>query len=219
MSQQAMFPESQGEHSQDNEEYKPYYWSTTPVAGKGKTGDILKNEHPATFEDTIPPYSYPAQEQMSRHAESQHSNPAGKRERSSSNNEYQRKQHTRQQQFNAGGQAYEYGSQPFMQQPYYMAQQVPSWARPQRNNRGAWRVIVLMILGFILLKPLVFVAIHLLAGIGILFGIAALAIIVPIIFALVLGAFAVLALLGVLSVFGLSVRRRRRRFWGGPWGW
>lgn len=214
MSQQAMFPESQGEHSQDNEEYKPYYWSTTPVAGKGKTGDVLKNEHPATFEDTIPPYSYAAQEQAPPRQEPRYGENADK-----AKSEYQRTQQTRQQQFNVGGQTFEQGSRPSMQQPYSMAQQVPSWAHPQRNNRGSWRVTALIILGFIFLKPLLFVAIHLLAGVGILFGIAALAIIVPIIFALMLAGFAIVVLLVILSALGVPIRRRRRRFWGGPWGY
>jgi hypothetical protein len=217
MSKQAMFPESEGQQPEEEAEvYKPYYWSTRPVSGKsGKTGDIPKNEHPSTFEDTIPPYSYPAQEPMPPVQEQPYAEPV------------KRQQQQRQQPFSPDGDAFEHGYRPYMgnyNQGKYTAQQVPPWARPQPHNHSVLRWLPLLILGLIFIRPLLFIITHLLAVVGIFVGVAALAILVPIIFVLILAGIISIIVLIVLSSLGIPVWRRRpwggyrRGYWRGPWG-
>lgn len=56
MSQQEFVPRSQqGSEQTDGGQYKQYYQPRT-------TGDILKEEHPSTYDEDIPAYSYRAQD-------------------------------------------------------------------------------------------------------------------------------------------------------------
>ncbi len=188
MSQQAMFPESQEPHSQDDEiaEAQPYYWSTQP---KGRTsGNMPKNEHPSTFEATIPPHAYHAQEPRQE--------PRQEQVRATSQRQY----------LSPDGDAFEQGYRPY-QQPA----QVPPWARPQTNNRGMWRWFPILIIGFMLLPMLL----HLVAGLFVLAGAVILIFVAPVILlAVVIGG---IALLRLLLFRGVRIPMRRRGWYGGPW--
>ena len=70
MNQQEFFSEGQDQQPLESEiQAQPYYWSTRP---KAKTGDVPKNEHPSTYEESIPPYSYRAQESASSTSRQEH---------------------------------------------------------------------------------------------------------------------------------------------------
>jgi len=79
------------------------------------------------------------------------------------------------------GDAYEESYRAYRQYNSWRA--VPPWARPQPQGKSAVRLAVLVVLGLLLLKPLLIVAGVLLAVIGGIIGIALLAIVLPIIFA------------------------------------
>lgn len=213
MSQHMMFPESEGQQPQpDAEHYKPYYWSSAPENGKsGKTGDMPKNEHPSTFEDTIPPYSYPAQGMAA--PQSQAYTEAGKQTGQT------RQQHIKRQQFSPDGDALEYGYRPYQHQAgyNYAAQQVPPWARPQQHNGRGLRWLVFIILGIVFLPPVLWLVGHLLAVLGILIGVTIFALLIPIIFVLVLGGFIAIFVFGALSMLGIGGRRRGWGYRRGPW--
>ena len=202
MSQQEFVPEPQGQSEQSSEHEEiytqPYYWSTKP-----KSGGILKDEHPSTFEESIPPYSYPAQD--STRYRQQRDNVV--------DSEPAQKQRQRQQ-FSPDGDAFEQGYRPYTQ--YNRWQQVPPWAQPQRHQgRHVLRWIVLIVLGLALLKPLLVLVGILLAGV---IGIALFAILLPILIALMIAIIVAMIALVVMTALGIPIGRGRRR-WGGPRGW
>ena len=225
MSQEEMYPESQSQFQQSDGEIQaqPYYWSTTSKTNK--TGNMPKNEHPSTFEQSIPPYSYRAQdaqpveqEPMTYSARADQTGAMAQRRQ-----EELRQQQAGQRQFSPDGDAFESGYRPFASGRQW--QQVPWWARPQHNNHGVFRWLVFIILAVVFAKPILFILTHLLVGVGILLGLAAFAVLLPIFIVLVLaGVFSVMALI-VLSALGVPIRprriwgywrnyRRRRRTWG-----
>jgi len=94
-----------------------------------------------------------------------------------------------------------------MQQPQW--QQVPPWARPQRQNKGVLRWIVLIVLGLLLIKPLLILATIILAGTGIVL----LIVLLPILLSFgILLALAVTVLI-VLAALGMPLRFGRLRPW------
>lgn len=208
MSQQEMYPQSQSQEGTSEIPAQPYYWSTTPKSGK--TGDMPKNEHPSTFERSIPPYSYQAQEAQQKEQEpmtrSARADNLGQGQAAQRKQEEARKQ----RQFGPDGDAFEQGYHPFPTGQRW--QQAPWWARPQRNQHGPFRWLVFIGLAVIFAKPLLFVFAHLLTGVGLLLGLAAFAILLPIMIVLVLaGVFSVMALIA-LSALGVPVRPRM--MWG-----
>jgi len=179
------------ENAQESEA-RPYYWSTKP-----NTGNIPKNEHPANFEDSvadmpsIPPYSYQAQDRSTQGAAAPHATTPPQQQR-------QQRQH-----FSPDGDAMEHGYRPSGS----YTRRVPPWARPQRGN-NAGRIMLFVILGFLLIKPLLVLLGALLLVIGVTF--AAL---------LIIGGFALVSVLIVFGLlrrslpFGLFRSRRRGRLW------
>ena len=177
---------------QDNaheSEARPYYWSTRP-----NTGNIPKNEHPANFEDSIaglppiPPYSYQAQDRPTQGTYM--------------NTPPQQQQQARRNNLSPDGDAMEHGYRPYGS----YQRQVPPWARPQRGNK-AGRVIIFVILGFMLLKPLLaLLGFLLLAGVALvgLFVVAGLVLI---------SMFVVFGLMGRRPPFGLFRSPRPGRRW------
>lgn len=166
------YSDSVQENVQESEA-RPYYWSTKP-----NTGNMPKNEHPANFEDSvsaIPAYSYQAQD---RPAQGTYTNTPPQR-------------HT----FSPDGDAMEHGYKPYGS--YNM--QVPPWARPQHGNKSG-RIILFVIIGFLLIKPLLILLGALLLFVGV--ALAGLFVI------------AGLALVAILIVFGLMGRRPRFGFFG-----
>ncbi len=161
--------------SAQESEARPYYWSTKP-----NTGNMPKNEHPANFEDSvadlppIPPYSYSAQD---RPAQGTYTNIPPKQQ-----------QQARRSNLSPDGDAMEHGYRPYGS--YHS--QVPPWARPQRGN-NAGRILIFLIVGFMLIKPLLL----LLGAFILLIGVALAGLLVV----------AGLALVSILIVFGLIGRR------------
>ncbi len=170
-------------------EARPYYWSTKP-----NTGNMPKNEHPANFEDSIadiPSYSYHAQDRPTQGAYTANTTPP-------------LQQQQRRKNFSPDGDAFEHGYKPYGS----YTRQVPPWARPQQGNK-AGRTIILVVLGFMLIKPLIalFVTLFVLAGVAF----AAL---------LVIGGLALVSMLIVFGLLGRSLpfgifrsRRGRSRVW------
>lgn len=197
MSQQEFFPESQShtrEQSLDHDELE----RIRPWQARSKTSDMPKSEHPSAYEESLPPYSYRAQDSASatlRPPEAEHA------ARSRRDEHWQQRQ-----QFGPDGDAFEQGYRPYTH--YNMYQQVPPWARPQHHGRGVLRWVVLAILGVLLIKPLLF----LLGGMFIL-GITLVALV---------GFLAVCAIIALIALALLGVPLGRwdvARRWGRPWGW
>jgi hypothetical protein len=188
MNQQEMFSEEQGQQPLESEiQAQPYYWPT-----RAKTGDVPKNEHPSTYEEAIPPYSYRAQESASSI-------------RRQENRAY--RTNARQQRSDTGADAFEQGYRPYT--AYNIQWQVPWWARPQDNTGNGLRTAVFVVLGLLLIVPIFKLLFFLVAGIGILLGIAVLAVaLIPIVIAL-LAMFAVSTLM-VLGLLGIRPWRFRR---------
>jgi hypothetical protein len=191
MSQQQFVPQEGSERlSGDEEIYQQYFKAP-------KNGNILKEEHPSTFEASIPAYSYRAQDAAAQRsydtATTAHPHETDERARRS-----------RRRRFSPDGDALENGYRPYQQRMQYQA---PSWARPQRHNRPhTLRWIVLIVLGIILIKPLlILLGALLLTGLGVL----ALIILIPLI---VIGA--VLAGALMIALFGLLLGRA---VWHGGW--
>lgn len=190
MSQQQLVPEPQDEGmnaSQKNEAgYQHLY--------KSRKSDTPKDEHPSTFEETIPPYSYRAQDQINQNT----ADPAYSAHFHETN---ARIRQARRERFSPDGDALENGYRPDQRQQYF---QVPPWARPQPQRNGhilRWLIILVMMI--ILIKPLLI----LLGGLF-LAGLTLLGVIVLIpliILGLLIVVGFVLAILGL--VLGHSVRR------------
>jgi hypothetical protein len=187
MSQQEFVPQEGSERlGGDVEIYQHLYKAP-------KSGSVLKEEHPSTFEASMPAYSYHAQDAAQRSYD-----PASTALRA---------RRYRRRHFSPDGDALENGYRPY-EQRQRMQYSVPSWARPQRHNGPhTLRWIVLIVLGIILLKPLlILLGALFLAGVGVL----ALVILIPLIVigAVLIGALAI-ALLGLL--LGRAMWRSERR--------
>jgi hypothetical protein len=198
VSQQQLVPEPQdgsSSDSQGNEEiYKRPYKSA-------RSGNMPKDEHPSTFEETIPPHSYRAQDRVTHNTPDPRS---GAHFHETNAHERQ----SRRRRFSPDGDALENGYQPYRQQQRVYTQ-VPPWARPQQHkNRHVLRWIVMLILAIILIKPLLILIGGLfLAGLTLLGFI----ILIPLI---VLGALLLAGL--VLAILGIVLGRA---VWRGIWRW
>jgi hypothetical protein len=193
VSQQQLVPEPQDENtngSQEIAEKDRHLYKSAHT----RSSAMPKEEHPSTFEETIPPYSYHAQDRVTQNpadpAHSAHFHETNARERQS-----------RRRRFSPDGDALENGYRPHQQQQQYS--QVPPWARPQpQRNSHVLRWLVLIVLAIILIKPLL----ALIAGLFLVFG---LIILIPLI---VLG---VLIIAGVvLAILGIVLGRA---VWRGFW--
>ncbi|HLI05416.1 MAG TPA: hypothetical protein VKV40_02495 [Ktedonobacteraceae bacterium] len=92
-------------------------------------------------------------------------------------------------------------------------QSVPAWARPQKNNSRGVLIVLLIIAGLILIKPLLIVGGILLALLGATIGIVLFAIIFPLLLLVIILA---CVLLAMRVAFGSAFRPRRfydRRYW------
>lgn len=172
MSQQEFVPQNQGQHAQshdDEEIYTSYY---RPNRRKDKA--LPKSEHPSTFEDSIPPYSYRAQDEAA---------PSSEEPRFASKSTYNREQPSRRH-FSPDGDAFETGYQPYRQPQ--MQFQVPPWARPPRHKMHIGRLIVLIVSMLLIAKmiPLLIgliLTLVVVAGIFVLIPVfVALAILIPV---------------------------------------
>jgi hypothetical protein len=106
---------------------------------KNRTGAMPKSEHPSTFNEMVPPYSYQAQD--GSNANRQQEQPAASK---------RQEQRARRQDFSPDGDAFETGYRPYARRA--TQNYAPLWARPQRHSG---RTILFALLA-ILLIPLVF---------------------------------------------------------------
>jgi hypothetical protein len=194
--QQEFFPSSQS--SQENELDEAEIAIRRPRSNQNKTGDVTKSEHPSTYEEEVPPYSYPAQDRPS----------AGTTDRTSEETEgrYTNKRANQQQRFGPDGDAMENGYRPW---------QGPPWTRSQtRRKYPIVRLVVaiILIIGIIKLLPIIMAVVLALFGIGFFF------LILPLFIVLIfVVAFGVLVLF-VLSRMGIPVTRTfRRQRWNSNW--
>ncbi len=187
--------DASGQILDKNERYIPRPYSRSGAS------DAPKDEHPSTFEDSIPPYSYQAQ--------------------SSAFNDQQAsvegvgREGPRPQ--DGGGSEQRYRPSSYNQ--YNPQWQVPSWARPQRHKGNkVMRWIVLIVLALLLIKPIVFLATIALGALALILGAVVLALLLPILILLgILLAFAVMTLI-VIRMLGIPIRPshfrlRSRRYW------
>jgi hypothetical protein len=189
MSQQQLVPEPPQNQDGSGQSYR--------YKAARRSGDILKEEHPATFEETVPSYSYPAQDRVTY-------NRGGNGRRESRARQRQRT--------DDDGDAFETGYRPYQQHSY---RQVPPWARPQRH-RGMhiWRWLFVLILILLAIKILPLIAL----GIVGLLSVLTFVLLLPfIILFSVLAVIVLIALLALLSVRGLVRSLFGHRRWGGPW--
>jgi hypothetical protein len=188
MDQQEFVPESQG-HSrpdQDEEQASTYY---------RKSGNGPKEEHPSTFEDTVPPYVYRAQN--SRH--------------SSSQEETQTRQ-TRQSLTDDAASGRGNRSNTWNQQQQARMHQRMRGARPGSDSKSRywknpivrWAILILFVLALLHILP--FVAMVILSVLGVL----AVALLLPIFILLGLVAAVVIMVLVVLALLGVPITSRRR---------
>lgn len=173
-------------------------------SSKAKTTEMPKNDHPTTFEQSIPPYAYPAQDNV-RAREQREQQQASARQGPAMRAD---------QHFSPDGDAMEHGYRPFNRYNN-SGYHAPTWARPPRRfGSKPVRLLVLILLGVALLHAAPAIIAVMFAFVGVL----ALAIILPfvIIFAAVI-AFAVLVLI-VLKSLGVPLGRTRM-FYRKRWGW
>ena len=190
MSQQQLVPEPQDGSmrvAQENEEIYQHPYKSARVRNA-----MPKEEHPSTFEETIPPFSYRAQDRVTQNtpdpARGAHFHETNARERQS-----------RRRRFSPDGDALENGYRPYQQQQR-MSYQVPPWARPQQQRHSHFlRWFVLVVVAIVLIKPLlVLIGGLFLAGLTVL----AFIILIPLI---VLGVLLLAAV--VLAILGLVLGR------------
>jgi len=181
MDQQEFVPESQEQRrqKQDGKQTSTYYQ---------KTGNGPKEEHPSTFEDTVPPYVYRAQD--SRHSSSQ-----------------QAETRTNQRRTDAAAPGRGSRSSTRQQQQSHTYQRMRG-TRPQYWWKPIVRWALLILLVIILIRILPFIVVLILSVLGIL----AVALLLPIFILLGLVAAVVIIALIVLSMLGIPIRHRSRYF-------
>jgi hypothetical protein len=190
-SQQSQGPRSEGQQPlSDDEIYypqHPYNWST----GENKAGPP-RDEPPSSYDEASIQRSYRAQDRAANTRRQEQARKSSADSRSGW-----------RQQLSPDGDAYEESYRAYRQYNSWRA--VPPWARPQPQGKSALRLAVLIVLGLLLIKPLLIVAGVLLAVIGGIIGIALLAIVLPIIFAV-----------GIVSIILIAFRvaswQRRIRY-------
>ena len=142
MSQQQ---DSQGSSRQfEGDEERSHFSSLWLAQGKGKTYEGPKSEHPSTYDESIPPLSYRAQN-------------SGQ----TSSTSFPRVGASPAPMDQGGGVSPSHADQrvggPYSQ--YNGGWQVPSWARPQQNNDvGAW-LFILLVIGIVVFLMLCVIAI------------------------------------------------------------
>jgi hypothetical protein len=190
MSQQQLVPEPPQGQDVSGQSYR--------YKAARRSGDVLKEEHPATFEETVPPYGYSAQDRVPY-------NRGG-------NGRLGRRGWQRLH-MDDDADAYETSYRPYRQDRHYG--QVPPWIGSQRH-RGVllWRWLLVCVLALLAIKILPLIA---LAIIGVLSVLTFVLLLPFVILFAVLAVVLLIALLAVLSVRGFvrSLFGHRRR--GGPW--
>ena len=145
--------DSQGSSSQfeDDEEHSTF---TSPwqIQGKGRTHEGPKSEHPSTYDESIPPLSYRAQDREQAPSSPKAEGSIGVRGSTGGGTGARVRTSIRSE-----GSARS-GASATRTDKYAGGRQVPSWARPQQNNSGTvWFYVLLAIIGILLLPVLYFI--------------------------------------------------------------
>jgi hypothetical protein len=144
MSQQELMPEPQSHQSSQASGRGRQSWSGTEIKAqihswpqRSKTTDLPKSDHPATFEDSLPQYRYPVQDQPTL------------MQQSSSEHSTQWQQQAQSQDAGIGTSTY----QPYSQ--YNAPQQVSWWTQPQENSMdiSKWVGLALLVLVMLMSIP------------------------------------------------------------------
>lgn len=183
MNQQEFAPESKGhgQQSQDRERASTYY---------REASNRPKEEHPSTFEDTVPPYVYRAQDSY----------------QSPSPRETQTRQ--RRKNDSTSGRANRFYSSNQQQQQQPRVYQRMRGNRPQRGKNAVIHWVLIILFTLALLHILPFIGVVILSALGIL----AVALLLPIFILLGLIAAVVIVVLIVLAMLGVPIRRKSRFF-------
>jgi hypothetical protein len=138
--------DSQGSsgQSEDDEESQA---SSSRWLLQGKNGDrkVPKSEHPSTYDESIPALSYRAQNTA------QIPSPAPETQKSSAQNPQKSRQSSNAD-LASDADAFETTYRPYSQ--YTGRWQVPPWARPQQNNTGTLRLLILLIIDIVVFPAL-----------------------------------------------------------------
>jgi hypothetical protein len=213
MSQQELMPEPQSSRS-SQESYNAQSqgkqsWSSAEVniqpysrTRRSRTSDLPKSDHPATFEESLPPYSYPAQDQTMFRQQS----------KPEQNTRWQQQARNR----DAGTSketptgAYQSYSQ------YNPQQQAPWWAQSQENTMDTSKWIGLLLLVLVLL-----VSIPVLCSIGTVFvSVVFIFSLLPVVLAFApIAFFLLIPLFRVLGPDSHDNRRRHRSRYDHSWWW
>ena len=213
MSQQELMPEPQSSkssqklhqaQSQDRQSCTETYAQPYSKRQRSRTSDLPKTDHPSTFEDSLPPYSYPAQDQtifMQQPSPEQNA---------------QRQQQEQNRECDPAREIPTNAYQSYSQ--YNGQQQTPSWAQSQEHtiNSSKW-------IGTLLLVLVLLVSIPVLCSIGTIFvPILLLFYLFPIIIAF--SPIALFVLIPLFRVLGSAnhdnrwIRRQRARY-DHSWWW
>jgi len=197
-SQESYKAQSQGRQSWSGAEIdgQPYNWSR-----RSKNSELPKSDHPSTFEDSLPPYSYPAQDQAMLTRES---NPEPNT---------QRQQQARTHDASTGRGISTGTYQPYSQ--YNPQQQIPWWTQPQENTTDNSKWIGLLLLALVLL-----VSVPVLCSIGTAFvSVVFVFSLLPVLLAFApIAFFLLIPLLRVFSHESHNERRQRSRY-DQSWWW
>lgn len=192
-SQELYKAQSQGKQSRSGAEMHlhPHNW-----ARRSKATDLPKSDHPSTFEDSLPPYSYPAQDQtmFTRQSYAEQSTQWQQRDARTSRNTFASR--------------YQSYSQ------YNPPQQVPSWAQSSENT-----VDISKWIGILLLVIFLLVGMPMLCSIGTVFiGIVFVFSFLPVLIALApIALFLLIPLLRIFGSQGHNNRWRQRGRYGRSW--
>jgi hypothetical protein len=215
MSQQELMPEPQSSRSSQKsyqaQSQGRQSWSSTETYAqsyskpqRSRTSDLPKTDHPSTFEDSLPPYTYPAQDQtmfMQQPSPEQ-------------NTQWQQQERTREY-----GPTREIPTNAYQSYSQYNGQQqTPSWAQSQEHtiNSSKW-------IGTLLLILVLLTSIPVLCSIGTIFlPVLLLFYLLPVIIAF--SPVAIFVLIPLFRVLGSADhdnrwRRRQRARYDQSWWW
>ncbi len=204
MSQQELMPDPQSPESYETQSQERQFWSgpetNVPIYSwpqRAKTTNLPKSDHPATFESSLPPYSYPAQDwTMSK-------------QQSNSERATQYQQQAQPQDTRAGTST----DHPYSQ--YNAPQQVPWQSQPQENS-----VDISKWIGFVLLVLILLMSIPALCSIGTVFvSIVFVFSLLPVILTLAPIAFILLKVLGPDDHNNQLHYRQQRERYEHSWWW
>jgi hypothetical protein len=145
--------DSQGSSSQfEDDKAQSGLVSPWPIQSKRRKHEGPKSEHPSTYDESIPPLSYHAQDH---------------RQAASSSSPKAEASPEATQKTSSDGAIPKMAHRPYSQ--YTGGWQVPSWARQQQNNSKTIPPLVWFIIGIILFPPLLYIIINIIFPLLLLF--------------------------------------------------